>query len=68
MKFKPKPTIENEELFKNILNRQNELQKLTFTLIETAASAKQHDKEAKNTYEWLTALKHNNTTLLSKAV
>ena len=68
MKFKSEFIDNNEQLFETILTRQRELEKLTSNLIELASTAKLHEKQAKNTFEWLTALKHNNSNLLSKAV
>ena len=68
MKFKSEFIDNNEQLFKTILTRQSELEKLTTNLIELASAAKLHEKQAKNTFDWLTALKHNNSNLLSKAV
>lgn len=64
------PTLlqENEGILDSLFERQKELYKLTHKMISLARQAKQNAIQADNSFKWFSAIKNNNTVLLSKAV
>lgn len=69
MKIQSTPSEENKELLQTIIMRQTELQNMTFSLIKpTTNTPNKQQQEMVDSYNWFSSLKHNNTTLLSKAV
>ena len=68
MKPLSNPSQENEVILNNLFDRQRELYKLTYRMIELSKRSKQNALQAENTFNWFVSLKNNNSNLLSKAV